>query len=299
MNPIFFNCLLLYLIVVSLSLLQSRFKVFKEGPLFFLFTVFVMPFLVLGKLSKGGRMITWVELTSFEVFTFTLMMAYLSTKHILPKVNEGYIYAYTLFHWYLLADTINITGLNFWLIIVIIISVYPTFLIIKTSLEHKVLERRNKIILYYWFLFTIIFTYVDQVALDIIKPVLQLTNISFANSIIVLVSAAQVYFISTVLSLLFVAIPIFHLDRSSRSFKVRWKEAKEECRDILEHKLDNYIEYQVSTVQVFNITVFSGVLFWIDATSDFRPYLIFIYTVVMPLVFFYFKWSPENNVEMD
>lgn len=258
-----------------------------------------MPFLVLGKLSKGGRVLTWVELTSFEVFAFTLMMAYLSTKNILPKVNEGYIYAYTLFHWYLLADTINIAGLNFWLIIVMIISVYPTYLIIKSSFEHKVLERKNKIILYYWFLFTIAFTYVDQVALDIIEPVLQLTKINFANAIVVFISATQVYFISTVLSLLFVAIPIFHLDRSSRSFNVRWKEAKEECREILDHKLDNYIEYQVSTMQVFNITVFSGILFWIDTISDFRPYLIFIYTVVMPLVFFYFKWTPEKNVEMD
>lgn len=297
MNPIFFNCLLVYLLVILLALLQSRFRVFKESPLFFLFLVLVMPFIVLGKLSRNKAVITWVELTGWEIFFFTIMIAYIAAKSIVPKINEGYIYAYTLFHWYLLIDTLQTSGFNFWTVLVIVVSIYPTYLIIRSSFEHKVLDRKTKIILYYWFLFTIGFTYIDQVALDIVEPVLLLTKVNLLNTAVIFISAVQLYFISTTLSLLYVAIPVFHLDRSSRKFSVRWREAKEEAGEILKHKLDNYIEYQISAVQVFYITVFSGILFWIDASADFRQYLIFIYTVILPLIFFYLKWAPEKNIE--
>jgi hypothetical protein len=114
---------------------------------------------------------------------------------------------------------------------------------------------------------------------------------------VVFFSAVQLYFISTVLSLIFVGIPFFHLSKGSESFRVRWQQAKEDCREILAHKLDNYIEYQINPVQVFYITVFSAVLFYIDYVEGIRPHLIFIYTVLFPLFFFYFKWTPGKNIE--
>jgi hypothetical protein len=254
----------------------------------------LLPILIFAK-AKGIK--TWTGLTAFEIFGYTLMIGYVNAKRILPRINEGYIYAYTLFHWYLLNDTINIKGFNFWLILVLSISIYPTYLIIKSSFEHKKLEQNSKIILYYWFLFTIGFTYADQVALDIVEPVTALTKIDFGNSMIILFSAVQLYFISTIFSLIFVGIPFFHLDRSSEKFKIRWKRAMIDWREILKHKLDNYIEYQISIVQVIYITVFSIVLFYIDTVESFRQILIFIYTVLLPVVFFYLKWTPKSNVE--
>lgn len=255
-----------------------------------------MPFLILGK-AKGIK--TWTDLTALEIFGYTLVIAYFNAKRILPRINEGFIYAYTLFHWYLLYDTIHIKGFNFWTILVLTISLYPTYLIIKSSLEHKILDQRSKIILYYWFLFTIGFTYVDQVAMDIIQPITALIKIDFSNTMFVFFSAIQLYFISTILALMFVGIPIFHLERSSDNFKVRWKKAMDDWREILTHKLDNYIEYQINIVHVIYITIFSGILFFIDSVENFRQILIFIYTVLLPLVFFYFKWTPERNIETE
>jgi len=293
MNPVIVNCVILYLIVIFLSLIQSRFRLIKDDPFTYFLLLIIMPFLILGK-AKGIK--TWTGLTAFEIFGYTLIIAYFNAKRILPRINEGYIFAYTLFHWYLLYDTITIKGLNFWTVFVLIISVYPTYLIIRSSFEHKMLKQRNKIILYYWFLFTIGFTYADQVALDIVKPVTALTNIEVRNTMFLLFSAVQLYFISTILSLLFVGIPVFHFDRSSDSFKVRWERAKDEWREILTHKLDNYIEYQINLVQVVYIALLSGILFYIDAVENFRHILIFIYTVLFPVVFFYFKWTPKSNI---
>jgi hypothetical protein len=294
MNPIIVNCILLYLTVVILSLLQSRLRIVKDDPSTYLMLLVLLPILIFAK-AKGIK--TWTGLTAFEIFGYTLMIGYVNAKRILPRINEGYIYAYTLFHWYLLYDTINIKGFNFWLILVLSISIYPTYLIIKSSFEHKKLEQNSKIILYYWFLFTIGFTYADQVALDIVEPVTALTKIDFGNSMIILFSAVQLYFISTIFSLIFVGIPFFHLDRSSEKFKIRWKLAMIDWREILKHKLDNYIEYQINIVQVIYITVFSIVLFYIDTVENFRQILIFIYTVLLPVVFFYLKWTPKSNVE--
>lgn len=296
MNPILFNCVFLYVTVILLSLLQSRFRLIKDEPLTYFLLLLIMPILIAGK-AKGIK--TWTELTVVEIFGYTLVIAFFNAKRILPRINEGYIYAYTLFHWYLLLDTIHLKGLNFWTSFVIIISVYPTYLIIRSSFEHKVLEQKNKIILYYWFLTTIAFTYADQVALHIIQPVTALRSINFTNSLIVLLAAIQLYFIATIFSLLFVGIPFFHLDRSSDKWKVRWKRAMADWRDILNHKLDNYIEYQISVVQVFYITVLSGILFYIDIFSNFRQALIFIYTVAFPVLFFYIKWTPEKNIEQE
>lgn len=294
MNPVIFNCVLLYLTVILLSLAQSRLRLLKDDPLTYVLLLVFVPFFVLGK-AKGIK--TWTELTGFEIFGYTIVMAYINAKRILPKVNEAYIFAYTLFHWYLLVDTANLKGVNFWVAVVLVISVYPTYLIVKSAFEHKKLDGRSKIILYYWFLFTIVFTYIDQVALDIVTPITTLTTISFSNSMVVLVSAIQLYFISTILSLLFVGIPFFHLSRSSNSFKVRWRSAMEDWREILTHKLDNYIEYQVSTVQVVYITIFSAILFYIDVVEGIRAILIFVYTVLLPLVFFYLKMTPKSNIE--
>lgn len=294
MNPIVVNCVLLYLTVVILSLIQSRLRIVKDDPTSFFLLLFLVPILVFAK-AKGIK--TWTGLTALEIFGYTFVIGCVNIKRILPRINEGYIYAYTLFHWYLLFDTINIKGFNFWLIVVLSISIYPTYLIIKSSFEHKKLEQNSKIILYYWFLFTIGFTYVDQIALDIVEPVTALTKIDFGNSMIILFSAVQLYFISTIFSLIFVGIPFFHLDRSSEKFKVRWKRAMNDWREILKHKLDNYIEYQINIVQVIYITVFSIVLFYIDTVENFRQILIFIYTVLLPVVFFYLKWTPKSNVE--
>lgn len=71
----------------------------------------------------------------------------------------------------------------------------------------------------------------------------------------------------------------------------------DDWRELLNHKLDGYIEYQINTIQVFYIVVKSGVLFYIDFIGNFRHILIFIYTVVIPLGFFYIEWSPNSNLE--
>lgn len=247
--------------------------------------------------GKAAKLKTWTSITGFEIWVWTLVLAYFNPKRIVPRINEGYIYAYTLFHWYLLVDTIMTNGLGFWLGLVLIISVYPTIRIVKSSLEHKKLSYWNKLILYYWFLFAITFTYIDQVSLDIIQPILALYEINFATTTYVLITAVQLYFIATSFSLLFVGIPIFHLDRSWDSWKVRWARAKQEWKETVNHKLGNFVEYQISFIQFFYITFISGVLFCLDNAYNFRLYLIFFYTVIFPLIFFYIKYTPDANIE--
>lgn len=293
-NPVLFNCVILYLTVVMLSLLQSRFRIIKDDPFTFFLMVVLTPIIMLGKAAK---LKTWTSITGAEIFGWTLILSYMNPKRIVPRINEGYIYAYTLFHWYLLIDTILLKGFNFGLGLVCVISIYPTYLIIKAALEHRKLEYKAKLILYYWFLFAVIFTYIDQVALDIIQPILALYEVNFATTMYVLITAIQLYFISTSLSLLFVGIPFFHLDRSSEKWKVRWERAKTEWRQTVRHKLGNYVEYQISFIHFFYITLISSVLFYLDITYNFRLYLIFFYTVIFPMIFFYIKYTPETNLE--
>lgn len=294
MNPVVFNCVLLYALVVLLSVIQSRFRIVKDNPVTFFILLILVPILLLGKAAK---LETYTSITGFEIWGWTLVLAYLNPKRIVPRINEGYIYAYTLFHWYLLIDTIRTEGLTWIITIVLLISVYPTFLILKASLENRKLEYKHKMILYYWFLFAIFFTYIDQVALDIIQPIAALSEINVMTTLYITTTAVQLYFIATTFSLLFIGIPIFHLDRSGDSFNQRWIKAKREWRNIVNIKLANYIEYQISFIQFLYISVISAVLFFIDATTDFRIYLILIYTLVFPGVFFYIKWTPEENLD--
>lgn len=293
-NPVLFNCVLLYLTVVLLSILQSRFRIIKDNPWMFCFLAVLTPLLMFGKAAK---LKTWTSITGAEIWGWTLILSYFNPKRIVPRINEGYIYAYTLFHWYLLIDTINTKGLGFWLGLVLAISVYPTILIIKSTLEHRKLSYRDKLTLYYWFLFAITFTYIDQVSLDIIQPILALYEVNFATTTYVLITAVQLYFIATSFSLLFVGIPVFHLDRSGRSFKERWAEAMSDWRETVTHKLGNFVEYQISFIQFFYITIISVGLFYLDYTYNFRLYLIFFYTVIFPLIFFYIKYTPDTNLE--
>lgn len=295
MNPVIFNCILLYLFVILLSLLQSRFRIFKDDPTTYIILLLVTPFMVLGK-AKNIK--TWTELTGFEVIGYVLVISLFSAKRILPKVNEGYIYAYTLFHWYLLSDAIHRVGYGFWNVFVLLLSLYPTFLIIRSAFEFKRLNSRSKVILYYWFLFIVAYTFASQLAMHIIKPVLTDYEISVKATGLIFLSAVQLYFISTICSLLFVGIPLFHMDRSSEPFKVRWKKAMKEWRELLKCKLDNYIEYQINTIEVLYITVASAFLFLIDASyPSARGYTISIYTIVLPLIYFYFRAVPEQNLE--
>lgn len=293
-NPVLFNCVLLYLTVVLLSLLQSRFRIFKDDPWVFVLLLILTPILMLGKMKSIK---TWTGITGVEIWGWTLVLAFFNPKRIVPKINEGYIYAYTLFHWYLLVDTITAKGLGFWLGLVLAISVYPTILIVKSALEHKKLSYRDKLTLYYWFLFAITFTYIDQVSLDIIQPILALYEVNFATTTYVLITAVQLYFIATSFSLLFVGIPIFHLDKSSDKWKVRWARAMSEWKETVNHKLGNFVEYQISFIQFFYITIISAVLFYLDFAYNFRLYLIFFYTVIFPLIFFYIKYTPDTNLE--
>lgn len=296
MNPVIFNCVLLYILVVGLSVVQSRFKIVKDSPLTFVLLLIFTPILVIGKAK--GRM-SWAELTGMEIWAWTLMIALFNARHMLPRINEGFIYAYTLFHWYLLIEAIDVKGFNLLLGTITGISVYPTFLIIKSAFEHKRLEATDKIILFYWFLFTISFTYIDQVALNVIRPILAMVEISGRSILYVVFTAVQLYFIAASFTLLMAGIPVFHMERSGDSFSVRWKKAMASWRKLLRHKLDNYIEYQISTLQVVYITAGSLVLFYLDANYQFRPYMIAIYTVVLPLIFFYFQSVPEENIETE
>lgn len=293
-NPVLFNCVLLYLMVVVLSLLQSRFRIIKDNPWAFCFLVVVTPLIIFG---KAAGLKTWTQLTGFEIWGWTLVLAYFNPKRIVPRINEGYIYAYTLFHWYLLVDTMVANGPGFWTVLVLFISVYPTFLIVKSTLEFKKLSYPNKLMLYYWFLFAISFTYIDQVSLDIIQPIVVLYEVNIATTAYVLITAVQLYFIATSLSLLFVGIPVFHLDRSGSNFKQRWAEAMRDWRETVHHKLGNFVEYQISLAQFIYITLISGGLFLIDYAYNLRLFLIFCYTVIFPFIFFYLKYSPANNLE--
>jgi Na+/H+ antiporter NhaC len=134
--------------------------------------------------------------------------------------------------------------------------------------------------------------------MDIIKPLLTDYEITLKSTLLIFLSAVQLYFISTVLSLLFVGIPIFHMDRTSQPLKVRWARAMKDWRKLLKCKLDNYIEYQINTIQVVYITITSGFLFLIDASyAGARAFSIIIYTIILPLIYFYFKEVPEQNIE--
>lgn len=294
MNPIIINCILLYLTVIILSLLQSRFRIYKDNPISFILMLFIVPIMVFGK-SKGIK--TWTGLTGMQIFGYSLVVGLMSARRVLPKLNEGYIYAYTLLHWYLLIELFRIKGIGFWDSFVLIVSIYPTFLIVKAVFQHRLLSRVDKMILYYWFLFIVAFTFIDQFALKILTPVLTLREISFVNTIIIFFSAVQLYFICTIFSLIFIAIPFFHLDRGSEPFKTRWQNAMREWRKLLNKKLEDYIEYQINFVQFFYITIFSIVLFFIDSVSNFRQELIFIYTVILPIIFFYLKLMPSKNID--
>ncbi|MGQ0828973.1 MAG: hypothetical protein ACT4ON_11340 [Bacteroidota bacterium] len=296
MNPIVFNCVLLYLFVVAFSLLQSRLKLIKDSPISFVFVVLVVPFLIYAKTASKRPNLTWTELTGFEILGYTLVISFMNAKRIVPKLNEGFIYAYTLFHWYILSETINKIGFNFILITISIISVYPTFLIIKNAFEDKLVTRQEKIILYYWFLFIIGYTYINEVALNVIQPIFTMNEITLSSIIIIAFSALQLYFISTVLSLLFISVPLFHMDKGMESFSIRWDRAVAERNEILKHKLDNYIEYQINIPQVATITAFSALLFFLDHIYNCPAITTIIYTVLLPLFYFYFKISPSKNI---
>jgi hypothetical protein len=250
----------------------------------------ITPLIIYGKAASRG-IDTWTELTGLEIFGYTLIWAYMNAKFLVPKINEGYILAYTLFHWYLLADTISIKGFNSWMILVGAFSIAPTILVFKASFERKILNQTQKTVLYYWFLFTVIFTYIDQAALKIITPIVTLETVDFASTTYVCFTAVQLYFVSTTLSLLFVGIPLFHVSKNTS-----WSEAVSECDEIRKHKLDNYIEYQISLAASFSIIAVSGLLFYLDYKFHFRQYLIAFYTLAFPLLFFYFKWTPKSNM---
>lgn len=290
MNPVLINCILLYTLVIIFSLLQTRFKLITDSPLTFFLLLFLVPLIIFGKASARG-VETWTELTGFEIFGYTLIWTFINAMFLVPKINEGYILAYTLFHWYLMVDTIFVEGFNDWMVFLVVISVVPTVLVLKASFEHKILSQTQKTVLYYWFLFAVIFTYIDQAALKIITPIIALETVDFASITYVFFTAVQLYFISTTLSLLFVGIPLFHMNRSTS-----WSEAVRECAEIRKHKLDNYVEYQISLTASLSIFAVSGLLFYIDYKFNFRQYLIAFYTLFFPLLFFYFKWTPTSNL---
>ncbi|WP_276132057.1 hypothetical protein [Polluticoccus soli] len=246
--------------------------------------------------GKAKKVDTWTELTGLEIVGYTLVMSYMNCKRVLPKINEGYIYAYTLFHWYLLYDSLQLKGFNFILTTVTILSVFPTFLIIKNCLQHKALTTKEKAALFYWFVFTVVFTYADQVALDIISPILTYNEISGYGVILILMSAAQLYFLSTFVSLLFIGMPWTHMERGARNVKAAWRSALRDWRAILRHKLGHYIEYQISPFQLVLITIVSLILFYCDHTYGLRSELIVVYTLVLPIIFFYFKLTPDENI---
>jgi hypothetical protein len=274
-----------------MSLLQSKFKIVKESPIGFVFIIVVLPILIFGKAASRG-IHTWTGIAGAEIMGYTLVLAYMYAKHIMPKINEAYIYVYTLLHWYFLLENISNIGWNFWLMATFIVSVYPTFLILKNVFIYKELTRRNKAILFYWFLFTVLFTYADQMALNIIAPVLTQYEISIASIFVIFLSAIQLYFMATTLTLLFLGVPLFHGGNGDT-----WKEKMRDWRKLLAHKLNSYVEYQVSWQIVVLITIISLALFYYDYNNDFRSELIYIYTIVFPIIFFYFKISPENSLK--
>ena len=290
MNPIIFNCVLLYLLVILLSLFQTRFKLITDSPIIFILVLIFLPLFVYLKAVSKGTVDTWTELTGLEIFAYTVVWSLVSAKYLTPRINEGYILAYTLFHWYLLTETIFTLGWNTLLNIITAVSALPTLLVLIASLQHRILNIREKTVIYYWFLFTVIFTYIDQVAMDIVTPITTLYTIDLHAVLVVAFSAIQLYFISTMLSLLFIGIPLIHMDNNST-----WKQGMNEWREVRKQKLDNYIEYQIKPLHVVLILLVSGILFYCDQKFQWRSYLIAFYTVGFPLIFFYLKWTPRAH----
>lgn len=58
-----------------------------------------------------------------------------------------------------------------------------------------------------------------------------------------------------------------------------------------------FVEYQINTMQLIVITAVSVMFFYIDYKTNARPVLNFIYTVALPIVFFYMKYTPKENLE--
>jgi hypothetical protein len=294
MDPFTFYTFFIFGVTVLLSALQSRFKIVREYPIVFWSMVFFIPVFTM----LHGPMEN-MSITGFHVAIFTLILAYINPQRMSPRVNEGYIYAYTLFHWYLLIMTLIETGITFWLGVVLVISILPTHLIVKAIFQHDRLEYAEKVILYYWFLFTVIFTFIDQVAMGIVHPFMDMHMVSWENTLYALITAIQLYFIAACFSLIFVGIPLFHIERSGGTLSGRWRRATRECRELRKLKLGNFIEYQISMKEFLVITGISICLFALDlASEDFRQPLIFVYTVIFPAVFFYLRLTPKENLEI-
>lgn len=288
------NCVLLYVFVVLLSLVQSRFRIVKDNPWLFAILVIVVPVIGYVKIMSRHRDYSAIEVTGLEILFWVIMVAYMGAKHIVPRIHEGYIFAYTLFHWYLLFDTAALKGWNSLLLIVAVISVFPTLLMFLHVCIKRVPGRLEKMTLYYWFLFTIVFTYSDQVLLDIVHPIAAFRQTDMLVIAYLLLSAVQLYFIAMMLSLLFLGMPFTHFDRGG-SRRERRRSGYKEWNELLEHKLDHFIDYQVSIVGILAIIVVSGILFWLDRQYELRSMLIFVYTVALPLVFFYLRYSSDSK----
>jgi hypothetical protein len=70
--------------------MQPSLRIVKDDlPTYFILLVLV-PILVFAN-AKGIK--TWTGLTALEIFGYTLMIGFVNVKRILPRINEGYIYA--------------------------------------------------------------------------------------------------------------------------------------------------------------------------------------------------------------
>ena len=77
-NPVLFNCVLLYFTVILLSLVQSRFRIFKDDPWVFILLLILTPIFVLGK-TKNIK--TWTGITGAEIWGWTINLSCSSNRN--------------------------------------------------------------------------------------------------------------------------------------------------------------------------------------------------------------------------
>lgn len=294
MGPISAYSLLFQLLIILLSIWQTRMSILKKWNWAFWAGVFFsFLFTLVAYEGIGSNPIIALLFTAY----WTFLLTFTQPKQVAPKMNEAYIYLYTLYFWYVLGSDIYQNPNNLLLYGFAAIAMYPSLLILRACFSPKVLESNQKVVLFFWFLVCVIFIYLNEVFVKNLFPYMAVHKYSFVGFTYTLISAVQVYFMAIIISFALISNPIAHLDRDGRSFATRWKEAKRDSKKIIETALQQYINFQLSKLQWLYLTLGSFFIFYLDAIYEAHLYTLLLYTLVMPLVYFYFKWSPPDNTE--
>lgn len=289
MWPELINGLVLYFGVIVIMLLQTRFQPVRETPWLFGIMTVLLPVWLYFRFNHHDPD-TLVFTTWYVLAVYVIFMTFHSSRNASPVLNETYILTYTLLFWYVFISSIIETGFNPWWLLVPAIGIVPTFVILKASFQHKKLSELEKLILIYWFLFTVVFNYVDQFFLGHVHPALTSHAVSFEHISALLFTATQLYFIGTAAALFLGSLPLFRFGKHTT-----WKEAVKNAHEVRGNKLNAFVDFQAHPILSMTVIVCSILVFFLDYAFGLRAYVMLLYFFVFPLVFFYLKWSPENK----